>query len=393
MSKINVRSFSNENEDGAPDLVGITTFSATSYFVPTRGTTAQRPSDHVEVGSLRYNYDIKNLEYYRGHTLGWSQFELIDPDLGGGTGSNTGLGVRGVVPGGNSSPDTTSESISYITISTLGNSQDFGDLTVGINANTGGASRTRGLSLGGSFIPARQSTIEYFTFSSLGSAADYGDLSVARAELGCVTNQVRAVCGGGSAAPGDSDVMDYGTIASTGTFVDFGNLVDDRESVGGGISNGTRGIFYGGTSPAQNTIEYITIMTTGNTTDFGDLFDTEIRKQGCSNSTRGLIAGGNSPTTRKRIEYLTTATLGNAVDFGELTVARRNVGAVASPTRAVFIGGEAGAPSPAKYNTIDYVQIASTGDSVDFGDMDTAGATDGVIVPAGNASSNGHGGL
>ena len=29
MSKINVRSFSNENDDGAPDIVGVTTFSAT----------------------------------------------------------------------------------------------------------------------------------------------------------------------------------------------------------------------------------------------------------------------------------------------------------------------------------------------------------------------------
>ena len=93
MSKINVRSFSNENEDGAPDLVGITTFSATSYFVPTKGTTAQRPSDHVEVGSIRFNTDTSNLEYYRGHAAGWSQFELIDPELGGGTGSNTGLGL------------------------------------------------------------------------------------------------------------------------------------------------------------------------------------------------------------------------------------------------------------------------------------------------------------
>ena len=75
MSKINIRSFSNENEDGAPDLVGITTFSATSYFVPTRGTTLQRPSEHVEVGSLRYNYAIKNLEYYRGDTIGWVEVE------------------------------------------------------------------------------------------------------------------------------------------------------------------------------------------------------------------------------------------------------------------------------------------------------------------------------
>ena len=42
MSKINVRDFSNENEDGAPDIVGVTTFSATAYFVPTKGTTAQK---------------------------------------------------------------------------------------------------------------------------------------------------------------------------------------------------------------------------------------------------------------------------------------------------------------------------------------------------------------
>ena len=90
MSKINVRSFSNENDDGAPDIVGVSTFSATSYFVPSKGTTAQRPSDHVEAGSLRYNTDIKNLEYYRGDSIGWSQFELIDPDLGGGTGSKYG---------------------------------------------------------------------------------------------------------------------------------------------------------------------------------------------------------------------------------------------------------------------------------------------------------------
>ena len=341
------------------------------------------PPVEIPLGAMRFNSDSQKLEYFNGEI--WMQIHTFNPNLDG--------GARGVVPGGNSSPDTTSESISYITISTAGNSTDFGDLSVGINSNTGGASRTRGLSLGGSFSPARQTTVEYFTFSSTGNSQDYGDLSVARAELGCVTNQTRAVCGGGSDPSSDSDVMDYGTIASTGTFVDFGNLVDDREAVGGGISNGTRGIFYGGTSPAQNTIEYITIATTGNSTDFGDCFDTEIRKQGCSNSTRGLIASGNSPTTRKRIEYLTTATLGNAIDFGELTVAMRNVGAVASPTRAVFIGGEAGSPSPAKYNTIDYVTIATQGDAVDFGDMDTAGATDGVIVPCGNASSNAHGGL
>ena len=125
MSKINIRSFSNENEDGAPDIVGVSTFSSTAYFVPTKGTTAQRPSDHVEVGSIRFNTDTSNLEYYRGHTLGWSQFELIDPDLGGGTGSNTGLGTRALFGGGHSPGYV--DTIDFITISTLGNAQDFGD--------------------------------------------------------------------------------------------------------------------------------------------------------------------------------------------------------------------------------------------------------------------------
>ena len=39
MSKINIKEFYNENEDGSPDIVGVSTFSATSYFVPTKGNT------------------------------------------------------------------------------------------------------------------------------------------------------------------------------------------------------------------------------------------------------------------------------------------------------------------------------------------------------------------
>jgi len=148
MSRINVRNFSNENEDGAPDLVGITTFSATSYFVPTRGTTAQRPSDHVEVGSLRYNYDTKNLEYYRGKTIGWVQFDLIDPDLGGGTGSNTGLGTRGLF-GGSGDPSSGRDDILFLTISTLGDTQVFGELSSAKFATAGLGSRTRGVFAGG----------------------------------------------------------------------------------------------------------------------------------------------------------------------------------------------------------------------------------------------------
>ena len=54
----------------------------------------------MKLGSIRFNTDTANLEYFRGKTLGWSQFELVTPNLGGGTGSNTGLGVRGLFGGG-----------------------------------------------------------------------------------------------------------------------------------------------------------------------------------------------------------------------------------------------------------------------------------------------------
>ena len=34
MSQINIRNLSNENDDGSPEIVGVSTFTATSFFVP-----------------------------------------------------------------------------------------------------------------------------------------------------------------------------------------------------------------------------------------------------------------------------------------------------------------------------------------------------------------------
>ena len=201
MSKINIRDFYNENEDGAPDIVGVSTFSATSYFVPTRGTTNQRPSDHVEVGSLRYNYDTKNLEYYRGHTIGWSQFELIDPELGGGTGSNTGLGTRGIFGSGEAPHGNT---IDFLTISTLGDSTDFGDLTQ--DRRSGGAmgsSETRGLFAGGQHPSPFTffNIIDFVTIASTGNATDFGDLENKAYNVRGCSSRIRGVAACGQKGP------------------------------------------------------------------------------------------------------------------------------------------------------------------------------------------------
>ena len=388
MSRLNVGNLFNENEDGAPVVSGISTFSSPNYFVPPSGSTAERPQNPGE-GMIRFNTDSGSLEYYRGNH--WENIIVNNNELGdtNNTNSSGGTGTRAVACGGAGVPTNKTASISYITVETLGNSQDFGDLTQGsVNSPVGAASRTRGLSQGGSSVPARQSTIEFVTIASTGSAADYGDLSVARAEAGSVSNQTRAIVAGGSTPGGDSNVIDYGEIATTGTYQDFGDLSLAREAKGGGIASQVRGIFYGG-NPATNIIEFVTINTTGDAQNFGELTSTAIRQQGCSNSTRGVIAGGGP--TNATIDFLTIATAGNAQSFGDLTLARRFSGCAASPTRGVFMGGEV-APTPTAQNTIDYVTIASTGDAVDFGDMDHDGQTNGVV---GNAAafSNGHGGL
>ena len=142
MSQINIRNLSNENDDGSPEIVGVSTFSATSFFVPPKGTTAERPSD-CEPGSIRFNTDTANLEYFRGKTLGWSQFELVTPNLGGGTGSNTGLGARALYAGGTT--PTRVNTVDFLTISTMGDSQDFGDISTSVGAaNKAGCSDSHG---------------------------------------------------------------------------------------------------------------------------------------------------------------------------------------------------------------------------------------------------------
>ena len=387
MSKINIRSFSNENEDGAPDLVGITTFSATSYFVPTRGTTAQRPSDHVEVGSLRYNYDTKNLEYYRGKTLGCSQFELIDPDLGGGTGSNTGLGTRGLFTGGQAPGNT--DAIDFITISTLGNSQDFGNLTTSLSNTGSGASRVRGLICGGEPIRA---DIEFVTFASTGNATDFGaDLPGNQRGPMNVSSATRTCVAGGYSAGSPfprQNTISYVTMASTGVAgQDFGDLTNGIRLFNGGMScnSTTRGIWVGGSDDSSGTthMDSITIATLGDSTDFGNATQSNGGPKGNCNATRGVWAGFFTPSVVNTIEFVTIATTGNTQDFGDLTVSRAFCqSSGCSPTRGVWAGGA----TPTRVNTIDYVELMTLGNAVDFGD--TIAATN-----EGGGMSNAHGGL
>ena len=90
-----------------------------------------------------------------------------------------------------------------------------------------------------------------------------------------------------------------------------------------------------------------------------------------SNRGRGLMMGSYvSPSsgTRNAISYINIQSSGNSQDFGDLTSAQASGGAVASSTRAVYGGGWT---SPGV--DICYVTIATTGNAIDFGADRTQG--------------------
>ena len=389
MSKINVRSFSNENEDGAPDLVGISTFSATSYFVPTRGTTEERPSGHVEVGSLRYNYDTKTLEFYRGDTAGWASFELIDPELGGGltggTGSNTGLGTRMLAGGGDVDPSSYTNQIDFLTISTFGDSQEFGDLTRASTGAGGSASRTRGLFTNRRTFPSPVNSyfneIDFVTIASTGDAQDFGDSTVTNGYNRALSSETRSL----GLAFSSINTINYVTIASTGDAQDFGDQSGVLEG-GAACASSTRGVLAGGGNIQR--MDFITIASTGDAKDFGDLSATVNNGIGLSNSTRGVfkIGFGSPLSYTNALEYITITTLGNTIDFGDALNVGPSAASGASPTRGIFAGGSSPVSPYPRTNVIQKIEILTTGNAVDFGDLSfAANHTAGF--------SNGHGGL
>ena len=87
--------------------------------------------------------------------------------------------------------------------------------------------------------------------------------------------------------------------------------------------------------------------------------------------TRLLFGGGygNSPHgNMDTIDFVNVNTTGNATDFGNLSTARTVKSGGSSRTRGIFQGGRF-SPTSDGYNIIDFVTFASTGNTQDFGDL------------------------
>ena len=341
--------------------------SVTDHFSVPSGGSNDRES-FVE-GTVRFNTDLNTLEFFNGNE--WRQFTY-----------NQGQSGRGVRGGGNDSGDSQVQVMDYITISTTGNAQNFGDLTVARNQFASAASSIRGLFGGGA--PGLSDVIDYITIASAGNAIDFGNTSATRGDPKGVSSSTRGVFGGGftTGPTTASNVIDYVEIPTLGNALDFGDLFTGAYGHSS-CGSPTLGIFLGGNSPSGQVIQSITISSKGNSIDYGDC-DTTSYASGCSNSVRGIFFG-NSPY-RITMQYLNITSNGNSFEFGDASHDANESSACASPIRGVCMGGrDADSPNGA-ITDISYVEIASLGDALDFGDLSVTSRLSASL-------SDSHGGL
>jgi hypothetical protein len=288
-------------------------------------------------------------------------------------------GDRGIFGGGSGAAFY--NIIDFITISTTGNANDFGDLTIDrrwADGTDNGYGGDKGVIIAGrTNTPSNQvtNTIDYITMSTESNASDFGGILSGgkRSNFNSTSNKAndRGLAANGIVGGiGDTNSIEYITISSSANSNSFGECSSSILWRYGpsAISNGSnnRALFAGGIDGGGQsvTIEYVNISSTGNSSDFGDLTAATDYVAGTSNTTnnRGVFGGGQH--RGNIIDYVTISTTGNAADFGDLLVG----GHVKIPTsnginnRGVWAGGGSS-------NVIEYITIISLSNSVDFGDL------------------------
>ena len=306
--------------------------------------------------------------------------------LGGGTGSVATGGVvvdrymgdrcvnmSGSTDGGSSYSDT----MEYLTISAVGNAQDFGgEVTQAAWFGSAASDGVRGTMMGGGQNPtlSRYNNVAYFRFLSFTDARDFGDLSQARIGHNSACDGNRVVSAGGHTGAYAStkvDTMDYYDMSTFMNALDWGELTAVRSSIGTAVSDGTRGFWSGGatinpsTTTYTNTIDFVTIrQPSGAAREFGDL----VRAQGAShNVTDGVRAvmacGWNSSTNYGDMDVYSLTTQNDATYFAELTQARRDSSSASNGIRGIWMGGF----TTGVEDTIDYANIGIESNAKDFG--------------------------
>ena len=339
-------------------------------FNPPCGGTNGRPAA-AKPGTIYYNKDFKTIEYWDGSF--WRQVDNT-------TSSGRAVWMCGLSPNYN-------DTIGFINIQTKGNEQAGGVSVHGSASNKAGCgSRTRGLWAGEQSPGGYTGDIDYLTMASVGNSIDFGDLSQSRATYGgSFSSSTRGVWAGGynnTFSPSTSvNTMDYVQIGTLGTALDFGDM-RQKQYNHTAASSPTRGFIFAGSLGDGNEIQMSTIASKGDMIEVGVTAVKTGSMMACANSVRAVIFGGSPSITM--IQSFDMTSQGNADAFGDLSAVKMLGAAVADGTRAVSVSGR----NPTTVNIIEYVEIASGGNTIDFGDM-----TDGLGRQKFMGTSDSHGGL
>jgi len=215
--------------------------------------------------------------------------DLTDPREGA---DGMGSATRGIFSGGGDhpSPGSFEVTMDYVTIASTGDARDFGDLTQARMFPAAFSSPTRGCIAGGYIAPgsdSRSNVIDFVTIATLGNAQDFGDMTAVGQTPTGTANPIRGVF---NISQNDSHntTLNYVTIATTGNAAVFGDLTETKYAAAGAASP-TRGVIAGSYSPAiTNVINYYLFATEGDAVDFGDLTQSRGHLSGCSNAHGGL---------------------------------------------------------------------------------------------------------
>ena len=137
-----------------------------------------------------------------------------------------------------------------------------------------------------------------------------------------------------------------------------------------------------------NTMDSVEIATLGDAVDFGDLTEPKFGSGGIGSPTRGLFCGGGAPARKTIIEYFDIATRGNTQDFGDIHGSARTLAGATggNATRGLTFGG---ATSSGTSNVICAITISSTGSVSDFGDCTKQNGSAVVCSPTRAVSAGG----
>ena len=217
-------------------------------------------------------------------------------------------------------------------------------------------------------------TYEYIDITTTSDGADFGDMIAGRngrgAGVGFAGGETNRACYGGG---DDEDDIFYVTVSTLGNATVFGTILRGTSSDRYGAaqcSDGTWGYILGGNY--SDDIEYVVIDTTSNSNTFGSLVNGQRTAFCASNTTIGLNLGGFPQTTISHnvIEKINLGSTGNASDYGDLTAAYFQSGTTFSKTKAITMGGKV-TYGVNTSNNMDQKSFASSSNATNFGQLTT----------------------